>query len=357
MLQRSLWRIFAVRKVSAAYNMSTMPQHLTIYDPFEAMRFGDHICFLCGTQVPVHQQTNVFPVWLMDDYGFGQQSLRLLDQSVVAYQDLKIPCCANCQTQHLQPLETEVQAALQNGVAGLRGLDKKRLFQWLGKMFYGTLITELIREQDPLIKPEHAVSEQPKMLLKFQAFFRVLQSLRVPMRFPDFMPCSVFVVNVDASAEPSRFEFRDELSTMMFSLRLDNALIVCCLLDNGIIKEAMHQVWDVVQPRQLQPIQAAEFSARVFYAAYLLNVIPDFLVRAPKPQDEFLIMDSLIDDVTNVIFNPWQNSSFAKLLSMAWANWGISQEDILRNPAEPMSMLFSPEGEFIEFPQIPGQAQ
>jgi hypothetical protein len=160
---------------------------------------------------------------------------------------------------------------------------------------------------------------------------------------------------VDATAEPGRFEFRDELSTMMFSLRLDNALLVCCLLDNGMIKQALKRVWDVLEPRQLQPIQAAEFSARVFYAAYLLNVIPDYLLRSVKPQDEHLVMDTLIDDVTNVIFNPWQNSSYAKLLATVWAKWGITQEDILRDPQEPMSMLFSPEGEFIEFPKIPAQ--
>ncbi len=331
-----------------------MPQSLTIFDPFEDMRFGNQICFLCGTRIAPHQQTHVFPAWLMQEYGFAEQQLRLLDQSVVSYQELKIPCCTTCQTNHVEPLETTVQQALKKGVAGLRALDEKTMFQWLGKMFYGTLITELIREQDPLIKPEYAVSEQPKMLLKFQAFFRVLQSLRVPMVFPDFVPCSVFVIDVDASAEPARFEFRDELSTMMFSLRLDNVLIVCCLLDNGIIKQAMQKMWQVVAPRQLQPIQAAEFSARVFYAGYLLNVIPDYLLRAPKPQDEFLVMDSLIDDVTHAIFNPWQNSSFAKMLALSWANWNISQEDILRNPAAPMSMLFSPTGDFIESPQIQG---
>ncbi|RNI23467.1 hypothetical protein [Rufibacter latericius] len=332
-----------------------MQQHLSIFDPFEGMRFGNHICFLCGTKVTSEEKTPVFPAWLMEEYGFAKEPLRLLDQSVVTYQELNIPCCTQCQSQHLQPLEEKVQAAAAQGLAGLRALDEKSLFQWMGKMFYGTLITELIKEQNPLVRPEYAVSEQPKMLMKFQAFFRVLQSLRVPMEFADFIPGSLFVIDVDASAEPSRFEFRDELSTMMFSLRLDNVLIVSCLLDNAMIKDALRRVWEVLEPKQLQPIQAAEFSARVFYAGYLLNVIPDYLVRAPKPQDDHLVMDTLIDDVTNVIFNPWQNSAYAKLLSTMWAKWGITQEEILRDPREPMSMLFSPEGEFISFPQIPGQ--
>ncbi|WP_240337113.1 hypothetical protein [Rufibacter psychrotolerans] len=332
-----------------------MQQHLAIFDPFDGMRFGNHICFSCGTTIPADQQTTIFPAWLMEKYGLTHELLRLLDQSVVTYQDLKVPCCTTCQTQHLAPLEEKVQAAVAQGVPGLRALDQKLLFQWLGKMFYGTLITELIKEQNPLVRPEYAVSEQPRMLLKFQSFFRVLQSIRVPMEFADFLPCSLFILDVDASAEPNRFEFRDELSTMMFSLRLDNALLVCCLLDNGMIKDVMRPAWEVIEPRQLQPIQAAEFSARVFYAAYLLNVIPDYLVRPVKPQDDHLVLDTLIDDVTNVIFNPWQHSSYARLLATVWAKWGITQEDILRDPQEPLSMLFSPEGEFIEFPQIPGQ--
>ncbi|MFB9863282.1 hypothetical protein [Rufibacter immobilis] len=332
-----------------------MQQHLTIFDPFDGMRFGHHICFSCGTTITPDQQTPVFPAWLMEKYGFAQELLRMLDQSIVAYQDLKIPCCHQCQTQVLEPLEEKVRQALAQGVTGLRALEEKALFQWLGKMFYGTLVSELIKEQNPLVRPEYAVSEQPKMLLKFQSFFRVLQSIRVPIEFSDFLPCSLFIIDVDAAAEPLRFEFRDELSTMMFSVRIDNALIVCCLLDNGMIKQSLRRVWDIIEPRQLQPIQAAEFSARVFYAAYLLNVVPDYLLRPVKPQDDHLVMDTLIDDVTNVIFNPWQHSSYAKLLATVWAKWGITQEDILRDPAEPLSMLFSPEGEFIEFPKIPGE--
>ncbi|MBA9077588.1 hypothetical protein [Rufibacter quisquiliarum] len=329
-------------------------QNLTLFDPFEGMRFGNRICFLCGTGISLDHQTPVFPAWLMEEYGFGELPLRLLDQSVVAHQDLKIPCCPHCQAHHLAPLEEKMRQAVKGGVAALRELDEQLLFQWLGKMFYGTLITELIKEQDPLIKPEYAVSEQPKMLMKFQAFYRVLQSLRVPMQFADFIPCSLFIVEVDASAEPSRFEYRDELSTMMFSLRLDNALIICCLLDNGIIQQSMHRVWAEIEPRVLQPIQAAEFSARVFYSGYLFNVIPDYLLRPVKPTDDHVVMDSLIDDITNVIFNPWDSSAYAKMLAMYWARWGITAQDILRDPQEPMSMLFSPEGEFIQFPQIPG---
>ncbi|GAA4311129.1 hypothetical protein [Nibribacter koreensis] len=333
-----------------------MQQHLALFDPFEKMQFGYRTCFLCGNTITQDQVTQVFPEWLMQEYDITERPLQMLDQSVVQFKDLQVPCCRRCQTQYIQPLEEQVQAAAQQGVAGLRALEPKLLFQWLGKMFYGTLINELIKEQDPLIKPEYAVSEQPKMLMKFQSFFKVLQSLRVPMTFADFLPGSIFVVDVDAAAEPSRFEFRDDLTTMMISLRLDNAMIVCCLLDNELLKRAMRRVWAEVEPRKLQPIQAAEFSARVFYGAYLLNVIPDYLPRQAKPQDEVLVMDSLIDDVTDVIFNPWENSAYAKMLALSWARWGVTQADILKDPEAPISMLFTPAGEFVEFPEVPGQA-
>src|SRR5690606_10769036 len=134
----------------------------------------------------------------------------------------------------------------------------------------------------------------------------------------------------------------DELSTMMFSLRLDNALIICCLLDNAMIKDALRRVWTVLETKTLQPIQAAEFSARVFYAGYLLNVVPDYLLRSVKPQDTYVVMDTLIDDVTNVIFNPWDSSAYAKLLALSWAKWGISAAQILQDPTEPLSLLFTP---------------
>jgi hypothetical protein len=213
-------------------------------------------------------------------------------------------------------------------------------------MYYGTLITELIKEADPLIMPQNPVSENPKMLGKFREFFKVLQSLRVPMVFSDFLPCSLFMLEVSPTEDDMPFEYQDELTTMAFSIKLGPVVLVCTLLDNGIIGKALGKLYRLTQGQQLHPIQVAEFKARVFYAAYIFNVIPEYFERPVKPGDTQLTLDSIIDDVTNEIFNPWEMTAYAHMFEEMLKPWDIREQEILANPQQPLTFLVDEQNQF-----------
>ncbi|WP_262383979.1 hypothetical protein [Hymenobacter lutimineralis] len=320
---------------------------LTLYDPFDGMRFGRHICFLCGLPTqPSVDTVSVLAPWLLERYQLHGRQMRLLDQSVVSFEDLRVPCCPRCRTQAVEPLEAKVAAvAAVGGLASWQQLDEQTLFLWLAKMYYGILLTELLTELDPLIKPEYPLSENGQMLSKLQSFYQVFQALRVPIVFEDFNPASVFMLEVAPEEDTLPFEYDDDLSTMMFSIKLDDVVLVACLLDNGIIRQAMRRVYEDVQGKALHPIQVAEFKARVYYAAYLFNVVPDYYVRAVKPGDTHLVYDTLIDDVTREIFNPWENTGYARSLQEMWKRWRLELPEIIRNPAQPLSFLYTEVGE------------
>ncbi|WP_276496232.1 hypothetical protein [Pontibacter litorisediminis] len=319
---------------------------LTLYDPFENMQFTDTNCFLCGTIVTIEHRAPVFGEWLQDKYNLKHKELLMLDKSVTTFGQLSIPCCDHCHTHHLLPLEHEVEQAAANGIAGIKALPPQRLFQWIGKMYYGSLVTELIKEANPLVIPEYAVSEDPKMLGKFRSFFQVLQSLRVPMAFADFLPCSLFLLEISPTEDELPFEYQDELTTMAFSVKLGPVAVVCTLLDNGIIRKALGRLYQVTEGKQLHPIQLAEFKARVFYAAYIFNVVPEYFIRPTKPGDDHLVVDSLIDDVTNEIFNPWEMPAYAHMLEEMLKPWSIREQQILQNPQQPISFLLDEHNQF-----------
>ena len=329
---------------------------LSLYDPFDRMQFSPATCFLCGAPTTATDAVPVFPAWLQQRYGLTNKQLQLLDKSIITYPDLTIPCCAVCQEQHLKPLEEKMEAAHDQGSSGFKALDEKSIFLWLSKIFYGILVRELANERNPLIMPEHAVGENPKMFTKFQAFYKLLQALRVPIEFDDFTPFSLFILEVaDTPDDTVPFEYRDELSTMMFSIKMGRVVLVCCLLDNNLLQQALRRVWSDVQDKPLHPIQVAEFTARVYYAAYLLNIIPEYFERLASPGDDFLTYDTLVDDITMSVFNPWENAAYAKVLAEMWKKWQITQEQILQNPPEPMSMIYDEPGNvrtIVSFPPV-----
>lgn len=325
-----------------------------LYDPFEKMQFSDATCFLCGTAITKEQRTPVFGEWIQQKYQLKSKELLLLDKSVSTFGELTIPCCDHCHINHIIPLEKEVEAAAEKGLAGMQALSEQRLFQWIGKMYYGTLVTELIKETDPLISPEYPVSEDPKMLGKFRSFYKVLQSLRVPMVFSDFVPCSLFIVEVSPTEDDLPFEYQDELTTMAFSIKLGSVAIVCTLLDNGIIRRALGKLYRLVQGKQLHPVQLAELKARAFYAAYIFSVVPEYFERQVKPEDDYLIMDTLIDDVTNEVFNPWEMTAYAHMLEEMLKPWSIREQDILQDQKQPVSFLVDEAGNFKQMEKYTG---
>jgi hypothetical protein len=318
--------------------------NLSLYDPFREMTFSKHACFLCGTIVSDDEKLPVFSGWLQKRYSLEDKNLHLLDQSTVPYKDLIIPCCPVC-LEKVNAVEETIKEASEKGMAGWQNLEEKTLFLWLAKTYYGILVTELEAEKAPLIKPEHSVGENPKMLQKFQSFFMLLQALRLPIEFDDFMPSSIFIIPLKTDGKPE-FGYRDDLNTMMFSLQVDDVLIVACLLDNGFVKKALTPLLKEIEGQTLEPIQAAELSARIYYAAYLFNLIPDYFPRTPKPDATELIYDSLVDDITVKIFNPWENSVYGTALEKFWQPWNISKMQILENPENPMSFLLTEEGKF-----------
>ncbi|RZK22397.1 MAG: hypothetical protein EOO56_08745 [Hymenobacter sp.] len=314
---------------------------ITLYDPFEGMQFGPGRCFLTGQPVGPADTVPVFAEWLQAAYDLAERPIYLLDHSQRTYATLHLPLAPELRP-HLQALEDEVQQAALAGPAALRALPPARLWQWVAKMFYGIFVTELLQQQQPLIKPQYPLAENAQLLQKFRPFFQLLQGLRVPTDYADFVPGSLFVLEADAHYEAPAFEYDDDLNTLVFSIKMGAVVVVASLVDIGFIGQAMRQVYADAQ-RPLHPAQVAEFKARTYYAAYLLAAIPDVYPRRPGPLDPLgteLVLDALVDDVTATIFNPWENLAYGHVLTGLWARWGLTEAAILRNPFQPLSLLY-----------------
>ncbi|GAB3292869.1 hypothetical protein ACFQT0_06390 [Hymenobacter humi] len=319
------------------------PADLIPYDPFDGMQFGPTTCFLSGQPVGPDDTIPVFADWLQARYGLADRPIQLLDQRTVQIKDLRLPASPAVRPR-LQELEQRVAAAAAQGPDALRALGDDTLFLWMGKMFYGIFITELLNEFEPLIKPKYPLAENAALVRRFQAFYQLLQGLRVPTEYADFVPGSVFVLEADPAEDVTPFEYDDDLNTLVFSIKLDKAVLVACLVDIGLIGQAMGKVYQDAS-RPLHPVQIAEFKARVYYAAHLLHVVPDIYPRTPRPGDTTMVFDALIDDVTGAIFNPWENGAYTQALGDLWHRWNISLADIVQKPAEPLSLLYDESGQ------------
>ena len=323
---------------------ATMPAQ--IYYPFEKFNFSNQYCFLTGQKLQSEEEKiQVFPQWLMSLYGLEDQPFKLLDESMATYKDLKIPCAAQVNEHWLEPLETEVAAAITGGYDAVKQLDGVKLFQWAGKLLYGIIFNEI----QSGIKLQHAQGEEfnisQSIILKFSQLHLMLQSINQPVHFEDFKPFSLFLFKVDNNEE--EFGYRDEINTLTFSLRIKDFGLIICLQDNGANKMYHREVLSKIENEVLHPIQFEEFCGRVFYSAYLFNRLPEYNIL-PVNNEIYIEAMPLRGISAKPLFDTWNNKTYGQVLENFWKNWGFLLLEIIKDPEHPMSFLFDANGNFTD---------
>jgi hypothetical protein len=320
-----------------------MPQQ--IYYPFKKFNFSNLNCFLTGqTLSSEDEKMQVFPQWLIERYKLTGRPFKMLDENMANYQDIKVPCATEVRDEFIEPLEKEIADAFASGYAAVAELDEQKLFQWAGKLLYGIIFNEI----QAGMRMQHAQGEEfnisQAIIHKFSNLHLMLQSINLALFFEDFKPYSIFLFKVDNNIE--EFNYRDEINTLTFSLRINDFGLIICLQDNGANKLYHQEVISKIGDEKLHPVQFEEFSARVFYSAYLFNRLPEYNIL--EVGDEvFLEAMPLRGMSSKPLFDDWINKTYGQVLENFWKPWGFLLFEIIKNPERPMSFLFDNDGKFI----------
>ncbi|MEF3310599.1 hypothetical protein PV433_17080 [Paenibacillus sp. GYB004] len=300
------------------------------YDPFSNMTFSYDNCFLCGSPFSDDKTVeHVFPKWLQHKFDLWNQRITLLNQTELPYKLLTIPCCKTCNNELLSDLEKEIQEAFDSGYSEFKKLDPLRLFQWIGKIYYGILFKELSLNIDRS-DPTQGKIATPELLERYQTLHMFLQSIRKPFDFQVTLPWSIFIVELLPSGEKTDFDYIDNFVTLTFSLRIGNIGIIAHLQDNGIHKEMLQKYYDQFDGVQLVPIQFNELVAKAMYNSTLMNRTPKYTSILPSEDREpvTVIPLPLQGMSSKPIFDDWVESQYAKYLSFYLRPFGISYDQL-----------------------------
>ncbi|MFB2121696.1 hypothetical protein [Parapedobacter sp. 2B3] len=319
-----------------------------IYNPFEDFRFDNQTCFLSGQPLlSAGDQIQVFPDWLMRRFDIEDKPFKLLDESLRTYKALRLPC-APAVAERISELDKRVRQAFEKGYGAVVDMDRVTLFQWVSRMVYGVVFNEIqagIRQQ---ALSGEAMNFSQVLVHKFKHLHLMLQSLIVPVQF-DGLPFSIIVAQVDNPADT--FNYRDEINTLVYSLRMNDFGLIACLQDNGANGAYNNAFVEPLTGRRLHPIQFEELCARFFYSAYLFNRLPTYMV-APTADQVYIEPMSLMDMSMRPIFDPWQAKTYGQVLENFWKPWGYTLFEIIKDPENPMSFLLTHEGQPIDAAEI-----
>jgi hypothetical protein len=317
-----------------------------LFRPFDRYNFDNNVCYLTG--VTAISQKTVFPQWVLEQFNLADKPFKMLDERIATYQEITIPVSGEAEIA-IDILDVEIKEAFNLGFSAVKALDELKLFQWIAKQVYGIIHWEVRAgmRQQRAIGEEFSFSQS--IAHKFSNLHIMLQSLVRDVEFEGVSPWSIKIFPVENATDV--FNYRDEINTLVFSLRMNDFGIIATLQDNGESLNYQKDILSKVGDNKLHPIQFEELCARFFYAAYLFNRLPEYTILET---DEAVFIEAMPLRISSKpVYDNWQFKTYGQVLENFWKPWSFLLLEIIKNPEKPMSFLEDENEEFILPENIP----
>lgn len=314
-----------------------------LYNPFLDFKFDNKTCFLTGeTLQSEDEQIQVFPMWMMRAFDLEEKPFKMLDESFSTYKKLQLPCSTRAAAA-VAAVDGLVEHAVEKGYEAVRELEQEVLFQWIGKILYGVVFNEIQAGIRHAVMTGEELNFSQALVQKFRNLHAMLQSMVIPMEFEHKNPFTIEVFHVD-NAEDT-FLYRDEINTLIFSLRMKDFGLIATLQDNGTNAIYHEEALALTKGEKLHPVQFEEIGAKYFYTAYLFNRLPEYTYM--EVGDKVFVEPMPLNDWTmKPIFDNWQAKTYGQVLENFWKPWGYTLFEIIKDPENPMSFIKDEKGNF-----------
>lgn len=294
-----------------------------VYTPEDDQSFSDDRCFLCGVALSDSNRTDehVFSKWVQNRCNLWNERVNLLNGTTMPYRQLKIPCCDPCNGTHLSQVESTVRDAFALGVDAVRQVDRRTLFFWLAKIYYGLMFRELLLPVDRT-SPTSGTILTRDVLESFRMHHTLLQGVRgvVRWRHPEQQPASIFVF--ECQTVPSvqcNFDYFDILSFPYLGIRVGSTAVISVLQDWGALEcAASVPMIEVAKTISLHPLQFRQLAAFGAYSTYLFNRVPKHVIRTADEYLEVITLPLAGLSGSN-LFDSHELDVLASILAHAWA--------------------------------------
>lgn len=246
----------------------------------------DH-CFLCWAVLNDQNRTveHVFPRWMQQDFRLLTQPLTLPNKTWMPYRQVRIPCCQECNNNHLSQLEDEIASSVRAGFDTFtRHVPKLRQFQWLQCLSYKMLYRDMYLLHDRR-DPDGRTITSSLDLASLRLSHVFLRSIDKNVVFKDFFPASIYVVRVKTSTDSARnFDYVDSVPDQCLAIRMNDIGVVAILRDGNLHETCLRaQFPPGLLDREFNPVQFRNLFAKLLYQQMLFT---DPLKYAVKPIGE-----------------------------------------------------------------------
>lgn len=288
---------------------------LNFYIPFKEENFSNKNCFLCGLK-PKSKKTkeHIFPKWLQHQFDLWDNNLIITNGTKIPYRNLTVPCCDECNNDHLSKMETKFKTLLDNSFENLTLEDEMTIFQWTAKILYATRYKELTLLIDRK-NPDLGKILTPSEIESYSTLHLFLQSIRFKTNFNEVKPWSIFIFKTD----DDKFYYQNELNFLSLSIKLGGISIVIAFEDNNCIESYMQPLKEL-RNLELNFAQYVEVTSFIFYSAYLKEKIPSYYATFNGKTEELNI-----NPANRIYGREWNDEEFGTYFDFRLDKCGLKR--------------------------------
>ena len=278
---------------------------------------------MCGGTPSTGQGEHVIPKWLQRKFSLRDERIGLLNQTLISYRQLTIPCCDRCNNEFLSDIEQEVQSIVNRGDI-FSDSEQLTIARWMAKILVGILVKEtalLLDRKNPSlgnIVPAHWIEDLHHGHL-------VLQSARKPTIFNCLhspFPFSTYWYRIKYEEEEPQFDLSTNILGQSIAMRMGR-LGTIFVNDGGLQMEIDPKGPFALLGAEISPIQFSELYSRVHYKSSLRRATHLYLNS--EDDTKFVFNQLNVQPYRNVylpdgkmkIFEQWDEESFSYIASRA----------------------------------------
>lgn len=325
---------------------------MTRIDSIHKATLSKDRCFLCGIKLDSNNRTveHVIPRWIQRKFNLWDEKITLLNGSCINYRNLTIPCCKNCNNNHLnRKIETKVRRAVDEGINSLKALDKNLVFLWLNKISYALLYKELYLNRNQKSRSCRKIYTK-KDMLKRNVQFIMTQAIRYPTEFIG-SPFSLFIFELHSDFSVG-FDYRDDINCSCVLLKLNNIGIIANISDNGLMYEFDKETKAIgrFQNEILHPIQFYELYAKLFAKSYTIKKVPLYTIFYSGSDNKE--MHIICQPRRGNIFSDGFTDVYTYIFSVLIEKFGWHYDDIRKDNDRFITFVENEDGSFRSFDQL-----
>lgn len=325
---------------------------MTRIDSIHKATLSKDRCFLCGVKLDSTNRTveHIVPKWIQKKFNLWDERITLLNGSTISYRNLTIPCCQNCNNNHLnRKIEIKIRRAVEEGIDSLKALDKNLVFMWLNKISYALLYKELYLNRNQVSRSSRKIYTKKEML-KRNIQFIMTQAIRYPTEFTG-RPYSLFIFELHPDFSEG-FDYRDDINCSCVLLKLNNIGIIANISDNGLIYEFDKETKTIgrFQNEVLHPIQFYELYAKLFAKSYTITKVPLYTIFYSGSDNKE--MHIICQPRRGNVFTDGFIDVYTYIFSILIEKFGWSYSEIRKNDDQLITFVENEDGSFKSVNQL-----